>query len=67
MVKINLSRFHPETKVIQDAAGKIYFDHGPMVDGRLMAYLVFAIAVVGVGVLINRRLIARHRLRHNPL
>jgi hypothetical protein len=55
--------FHPDTKVIQDAKGALYFDHGPQVDYRLFVYLGFAIVIVICGIIVNRYLIARYRIR----
>ncbi len=57
--------FHPDTKVIQDAEGDLYFDHGPQVDYRLFLYLGFALSLLIGGVLVNRFLIARYRARLN--
>lgn len=55
--------FHPNTKVIQDAEGALYFDHGPQVDYRLLLYVGFAIGLLVCGMIVNRYLIARYRAR----
>lgn len=55
--------FQRETTVVQGADGKLYFDHGPRVDYRLLLLGVFVLLVIGVGIWLNRALIARYRLR----
>jgi hypothetical protein len=55
--------FHKETKVVQGADGKLYFDHGARVDYHLFVFVVFVTAVVASGILLQRYLIARYRVR----
>src|SRR5574341_408626 len=56
-------RFQKETKVVQGADGKLYFDHGVRVDYRLFLFVVFVAAVVASGVIVKRHLVTRYRLR----
>jgi len=55
-------RFQQETKVVQGADGKLYFDHGVRVDYRLFLFVVFVAAVIASGIILKRRLIVRYRL-----
>lgn len=55
--------FQSETKVVQGADGKLYFDHGARVDYHLLVFVVFVATVVVSGILMQRYLIARYRLR----
>lgn len=52
-----------ETEVVQSADGKLYFDHGSRVDYRLFLLGAFVLGVIGSGVLLERYLIARYRMR----
>jgi len=56
-------KFAKDTKVVQDADGKLYFDHGARVDYHLFVFIVFVAAVLVSGILLQRYLIARYRLR----
>jgi hypothetical protein len=56
-------RFQQDTKVVQGADGKLYFDHPARVDYRLFLLGGFVVAVITSGVLLKRHLIARYRLR----
>ena len=56
-------RFQQDTKVVQGADGKLYFDHPARVDYRLFLLGGFVVAVITAGVLLKRHLIARYRLR----
>ena len=55
--------FQRETTVVQGADGRLYFDHGPRVDYRLLLLGVFVLLVIGVGIWLNRYLIARYRFQ----
>lgn len=55
--------FHKETKVVRGGDGKLYFDHGAQVDYRLFLLAAFVATVIALGVTIQRRLIARYRMR----
>lgn len=52
-----------ETEVVQGADGKLYFDHGARVDYRLFLLGGLVSAVVASGVMLERYLIARYRMR----
>ena len=56
-------RFQTETQVVKGADGKLYFDHGAMVDYRLFGYMAFVAAVVALGLRLKRHLVARYRVR----
>jgi hypothetical protein len=55
--------FQNETKVVQAADGKLYFDHGARADYRLLLFVSFVVALVISGILLKRYLISRYRLR----
>ena len=55
--------FQRDTMVVQDAGGNLYFEHAPRVDYRLAVLVGFIVLVIGCGVVLNRYLIARYRLR----
>lgn len=55
--------FNRNTKVVQGADGKLYFDHGTLVDDRLFLFAGLFVLVVVAGVALERRLIARYRAR----
>lgn len=57
--------FKPDTKVVQGGDGKLYFDHGAMVDYRFFLLTGFVAAVILAGVMLKRYLIARYRIRLN--
>ena len=59
----NTHKFEKETKVVQGADGKLYFDHGARVDYHLFVFVAFVAAVLVSGILLQRYLIARYRLR----
>ncbi len=52
-----------ETEVVQSADGKLYFDHGSRVDYRLFLLGAFLLAVIVSGIVLERYLIARYRMR----
>ena len=56
-------KFHRDTAVLQGADGKLYLDHGPRVDYRLLVLVVSVLLVIGLGMMLNRYLIARYRVR----
>lgn len=56
-------KFQKDTKVVQGADGKLYFDHPARVDYRLFLLGAFVVAVIAAGMLLKRYLIARYRLR----
>lgn len=55
--------FSRNTKVVEGADGKLYFDHGTLVDDRLFLLAGLFVLVVAGGIALERRLIARERLR----
>ena len=55
--------FQKETKIVQGADGQLYFDHGARVDYHLFVFVAFVAAVVASGILLQRYLIARYRVR----
>jgi hypothetical protein len=55
--------FQKDTKVVQGADGKLYFDHPARVDYQVFALGAFVVAVIASGLLLKRYLIARYRLR----
>ena len=59
----NTHKFEKETKVVQGADGKLYFDYGTRVDYHLFVFVAFVAAVLVSGILLQRYLIARYRLR----
>jgi hypothetical protein len=56
-------KFQKETQVVKAADGKLYFDHGQLVDDRLFVVLAFVIGVAAVGIVAIRYLVARYRVR----
>jgi hypothetical protein len=56
-------QFQKDTKVVQGADGKLYFDHGVRVDYHLFLFVAFVAAVVISGIVLKKYLIARYRLR----
>jgi hypothetical protein len=56
-------KFQKDTKVVQGADGKLYFDHGDQVDYRFFLLAVFVMAVIAGGMALIRYLIARYRIR----
>lgn len=59
----NTHQFQRDTAVVQSADGKLYFEHAPRVGYRLLVIVVFVILVIAFGMVLNRYLIARYRLR----
>jgi len=51
-----------DLKIVKGADGKVYAKEGPG-DGRLIAVVVFVIALVAGGIWLQRHLIARYRAR----
>ncbi len=60
-------RFQNDTKVVQGADGKLYFDHPARVDYRLFLLGAFVAILIVSGMLFKRYLIARYRLRLETL
>jgi hypothetical protein len=56
-------QFQREIKIVQGADGRLYFDHGARVDYRLFLLVAFVAAVIAFGVILQRYLVARYRLR----
>lgn len=56
-------QFQRETEVKQDAQGRLYFDHGALVDYRLFALVLFIACVVIFGTIMKRFLVGRYRIR----
>ncbi len=56
-------KFQRETRVVQGADGRLYFDHGALVDDRLFLLAACLVLVVATGIALERYLIARYRLR----
>lgn len=56
-------KFQKDTKVVQGADGKLYFDHGAQVDYRFFLLAIFVIVVIAGGVTLKRYLITRYRIR----
>lgn len=52
-----------ETEVVQGANGRLYLEHGPLVDYRLFLLGTFTIGVIASGAILERYLIARYRMR----
>lgn len=59
----NVHTFRADTKIVQGGDGKLYFDHGAMVDYRFFLLTGFVAAVILAGVRLKRYLIERYRLR----
>jgi hypothetical protein len=55
--------FQSETKVVKGADGKLYFDHGARVDYRLLLFVLFVVSILASGIVLQRYLIARYRVR----
>ncbi len=55
--------FQRDTVVVQSADGKLYFDHAPRVDYRLLVIVVFLLVVIVFGIVLNRYVISRYRER----
>lgn len=56
-------KFQAETRVVQGADGKLYFDHGSRVDYRLFVLAGFVVAVIALGLMLKHYLITRYRGR----
>jgi hypothetical protein len=56
-------QFQHETEVKQDAQGRLYFDHGALVDYRLFVLVLFVAGVVAFGIATKRFLVSRYRIR----
>jgi hypothetical protein len=56
-------QFQKDTKIVQGADGRLYFEHGTRVDYRLFLLGAFIAAVIALGLLLKRYLITRYRLR----
>lgn len=56
-------KFQKETQVVKAADGKLYFDHGQLVDDRFFVVLAFVIGVAALGIFAIRYLVARYRMR----
>ncbi len=55
--------FQRETVVLLAADGKLYLDHGPRADYRLLVFVVSVLVVIGFGMILTRYLITRYRRR----
>ncbi len=56
-------QFQRDTLVVQGGDGKLYLDHGPRVDYRLLLLVVFVLVLIAGGIMAHRYLIARYRVR----
>lgn len=56
-------QFQHETEVKQDAQGRLYFDHGALVDYRLFVLVLFVACVVLFGIAMKSFLVSRYRIR----
>jgi hypothetical protein len=56
-------KFQQDTAVVKGADGHLYFDRGLRADYRFFLFAGFVIAVVAVGIVLKRFLIARYRLK----
>jgi hypothetical protein len=52
-----------DTEIKRDAQGRLYFDHGALVDYRLFVLVLFVAGVVGCGIAMKRYLVGRYRIR----
>ncbi len=55
--------FQRDTSVVEGADGRLYFDHGPQVDYRIVVLGIFFLVIISAGIMSNRYLIARYRAR----
>lgn len=55
--------FQAETKVVQGADGKLYFDHASRMDYHLFVLAGFVAAVIALGLTLKYYLITRYRMR----
>lgn len=55
--------FQKDTKVVQGADGKLYFDHPARVDYRVFLLGCFVVGVIVSGLMLKRYLIDQYRLR----
>lgn len=56
-------RFQRGTSVVQGADGRLYFDHGPQVDHRIVLLGGLFLVIVTLGMMLNRHLIRRYRAK----
>ncbi len=54
-------KFQTETEVVKGADGTLYYDDGVYMNDRLFAFGAFVVAVVTLGIMLKRHLIARYR------
>ena len=59
----NTHTFQPDTEIVLGADGKLHYDLGERVDGRLFILLAFIGTVLALGMAASRFLIARYRAR----
>ena len=59
----NTHTFQPDTEIVLGADGKLHYDLGERVDGRLFILLAFIGTVLALGMAVSRFLIARYRAR----
>lgn len=59
----NTHRFQRDTAVVKGADGRLYLDHGPQADYRLLVFAAFFVVIVASGIMLNRFLIGRYRNR----
>ncbi|MEK7294523.1 MAG: hypothetical protein AAB049_06050 [Nitrospirota bacterium] len=59
----NTHTFQEDTDIVLGADGKLHYEHGKLVDARLLLLLAFAGTVLALGMALSKFLIARYRLR----
>jgi hypothetical protein len=59
----NTHTFQEDTDIVLGADGKLHYEHGGRVDPRLFILLAFVGAVLALGMVVSRFLIARYRVR----
>ena len=58
----NTHTFQPDTEIVLGADGKLHYDRGGRVDGRLFILLAFIGTVLALGMALSRFLIARYSM-----
>ena len=59
----NTHTFQPDTEIVLGADGKLHYERGERVDGRLFVLLAFAGLVLAGGMALSKFLMARYRAR----
>jgi hypothetical protein len=59
----NTHTFQEDTDIVLGADGKLHYEHGELVDARLLLLLTFVGTVLALGMAVSKFLIARYRLR----